>query len=126
MSQQLKGFEKTKLASEDLSSHQFGIVQLDASGTLEKGEGATDLLVGVLQNTPASGEAATYRFIGTAKVKIGAGGGIGVGAWVTSDTAGLGLATTTDGDIVIGRALEAGDAGDIIEVALGVQHLYIA
>lgn len=123
MSQSVRGFEKSKECSEDLSSHQFGIVQLAADGTVEKGEGATDLLVGVLQNTPESGEQATYRFIGTSKVKIGAGGGIAVGAWVTSDAAGLGIATTTDADTIIGRALEAGDAGDIIEVQLGIGTL---
>ena len=120
MSQQVNGDHKSIVAGEDLSSHQFGIVQLDATGQVEKGEGATDLLVGVLQNTPESGQMATVKIGGTAKVKIGAGGGIAVGAWVTSDASGLGLATTTDTNIVIGRALEAGDAGDIIEVQLGV------
>lgn len=124
MSQSVRDFEKTKLASEDLSSKQFYIVQLDANGAIEVGEGATDLLVGVLQNTPESGQAGTYRFAGTTKVV--AGGSVGVGAWVTSDGNGKAVATTTDGDIVIGRALEAADANDIIEVQLGIQHLYIA
>lgn len=124
MSQSVRGFEKSLPCSEDLSSHQFGIVQLDASGDLEKAEGATDLIVGVLQNTPESGQNATYRFLGTTKVI--AGGSISVGAWVTSDGNGHAVSTTTDGDVVIGRALEAADDDDIIEVQLGIQHLYIA
>lgn len=124
MSQSVKGFEKTLVAGEDLSSSQFFIMQLSATGALEIGEGATDLIVGVLQNTPESGQNATYRFLGTSKVK--AGGSISIGDWVTSDANGKAVATTTDGNIVIGRALEAADDGDIIEVQLSVQHLYIA
>lgn len=124
MSQSVRGFEKSKIAGEDLTSHQFGIVQLSAAGQIEAGEAATDLLVGVLQNTPGAGEMATYRFIGTTKVKLG--GTVGVGAWVTSDASGHGVATTTDGNVVIGRALEAGVDGDIIEVQLALGTVFVA
>lgn len=126
MSQNVTGPFKTLIAGEDLSAKQFYIGQLDASGNLEVGEGATDLLVGIIQsNDGGSGAAATYQYYGTAKVKLGVGGAT-VGAWLTSDSSGTAVATTTDGDITIGRALEAGDAGDIIEVQLSIQHLYIA
>lgn len=125
MSQALKDFERTGTAGEDLSSSKYKIVQLDASGNIEIGEGATDLIVGVLQNKPESGGAALYRFAGTTKVVASAA--IAVGAWVTSTATGTAVTTTTDGDIVIGRALEAAAAaGDIIEVQMGIQHLYIA
>ena len=124
MSQSLNSTERTGNAGEDMSTKQYYIVQLDASGNIEVGEGATDLLVGVLQNKPASGEAALYRFAGTSKVI--AGGTIGVGAMVTTDANGKAVATTTDGDIVIGRALVSAVSGDIFEVQLGIQHLYIA
>lgn len=124
MSQQINAQEKTLVAGEDMSAKQHYIVQLSATGTLEVAEGATDLIVGVLQNEPLSGEAALYRFEGTAKVKLG--GTVAIGDWVTTDTAGKGVATTTDGDIVIGRALEAGVDGDIIEVQMAIHHLYIA
>lgn len=124
MSQSVRGFERTGLASEDLSSKQYFIVQLDATGGIEVAEGATDFIVGVLQNKPESGQAATYRFLGTSKVQ--AGGAITVGAWVTTAADGEAVVTTTDGDVVIGRALEAADAQDIFEVQLSIQHLYIA
>lgn len=126
MSQQINAYERTGVASEDLSAKKYYIVQLDATGGIEVGEGATDLLVGVLQNEPESGEAALYRFGGTSKVK--AGGTVGVGAFVTSDANGKGVATTTDGDIVIGRHIGTAAAadGDLMEVQLGIQHLYIA
>lgn len=125
MSQSNNGF-KSKEAGEAMTDKQFYIVQLDASGNIEVGEGQTDLLVGVLQNTPAAGEMATYQFLGTAKVK--AGGTIGVGAYVSSDSAGKAVATTTNGHVVIGRYI--GDAaaadGDIIEIQLGIHKAWFA
>lgn len=116
--------ERTGVAGESMLTKQYYIVQLDASGNVEVAEGATDLILGVLQNKPDTGEAALYRFSGTSKVK--AGGSIAIGDWVTTDSSGLAVATTTDGNIVIGRALEAADANDIFEVQLSIQHLYIA
>lgn len=125
MSQQIADFERTGTAGEDLSAKQYYIVQLSAAGAIEVGEGATDLLVGVLQNKPASGEPALYRFLGTSKVV--SDGTPTLGSWVTTDSAGKATPTTTDGNITIGRALEAAAAdGDIIEVQLSIQHLYIA
>ena len=126
MSQSTRDFERSAVAGEDLTAKQFYIVQLDATGKIEVAEGATDLVVGVLQNAPYTGEQATYRFIGTTKV-ISAGV-INIGAWVTTDTAGKAVATTTDGDIVIGRYIgtAAAAADDIIEVQMCVQHLFIA
>lgn len=124
MSQQIAAFEKTLVAGEDMTAKQFYIVQLDATGKAEVAEGATDLILGVLQNKPNTGEAALYRFLGTAKVI--AGGSVAIGDWVTTDSAGKAVATTTDGNITIGRALEAADSGDIFEVQLSIQHLYIA
>jgi hypothetical protein len=120
------GLTKSREAGEDLSEKQHYIVQLSAAGLIEVAEGATDLVVGVLQNYPESGQQAVYAYTGTAKVK--AGGTIGVGAWVTTDANGKAVATTTDGDVVIGRYLGTAAAadGDLIKVQLGIQHLYIA
>ncbi len=124
MSQSNMG-EKTKLASEDLSAKQFYIVQMDSSGDMEVAEGATDLLLGVLQNKPESGQAGTYRFEGTTKVVASAA--IAIGDWVTTTNAGKAVATTTDKDIVIGKALEAAAAdGDIIEIQLSIFTLSVA
>lgn len=124
MSQSTRSFEKAIVAGEDLSAKQFFIAQLSAAGLLEVGEGATDLLVGVLQDGAVAGQAGTYRFIGTTKVK--AGGPIGIGAYVTSDANGKAVATTTNGAVVIGRALEAADTDDIIEIQLGIHKAWFA
>jgi Uncharacterized conserved protein (DUF2190) len=83
-------------------------------------EGATDLIVGVLQNTPAAGEQATYAFTGITKVK--AGGAINIGDLVTTDSSGLAVATTTNKDIVIGRHIgtAAAATSDLAEIQLGI------
>ena len=124
MSQSVRDFEKSLEAGESLEGKEFYIGQLDATGKLEVGEGATDLIVGVIQAGAPAGSPATYRHTGTTKVI--AGGSISIGDFVTTDNAGKAVATTTDGDVVIGRALEAADANDIFEVQLGIHRIYIA
>jgi hypothetical protein len=126
MSQSTRDFERSAVAGESLTAKQFYIVQLDATGKIEVAEGATDLIVGVLQNAPDTGEQATYRFIGTTKVI--AGGAIAIGAMVTTDANGKAVSTTTDGDVCIGRHIGTAAAadGDIVEVQMSIQHLYIA
>jgi hypothetical protein len=124
MSQSTRDFERSAVAGEDMTAKQFYIVQLDATGKIEVAEGATDLVVGVLQNAPYTGEQATYRFAGTTKV-ISAGT-IAIGAMVTTDgSGGKAVTTTTEGDVVIGRYVgtAAAAADDIIEVQMGVTSL---
>src|SRR4051794_34666153 len=125
MSTEHIGNTYSRVAGEAMTDKQFYIVQFDASGNIEVAEGATDLLVGVLQNTPASGEQAVYAYTGTAKVK--AGGVIGVGAWVTTDGNGKAVATTTDRNVVIGRYMGAASCadGDLVEVQLGIFTLSV-
>jgi hypothetical protein len=113
-------------AGEAMTDKKHYIVQLDATGKIEVAEGATDLIVGVLQDNCAAGEPATYAFGGTVKVK--AGGSIAIGAFVTSDGNGKAVSTTTDGDVVIGRYVGTAAAadGDLIEVQMGIHRFFIA
>lgn len=126
MTTELKDFERSGVAGEAMTDKQHYIVQLNATGGIEVAEGATDLIVGVLKNKPAAGQAALYQFLGVTKVKCG--GVIGVGAWVTTDGNGKAVATTTDGDNIIGRHIGAAASadGDLIEVQLGIGTLYVA
>ena len=124
MSTQNRSFELSKTASEDLSGSQYYIVQMDSAGAAELAEGALDFIIGVLQNKPESGQEAHVRFLGVSKVKIG--GTVNIGDFVTTNSTAEGIATTTDGDIVIGRAITAGVDGDVIEVQMSIEHLYIA
>ncbi len=121
MTTSIRDFERSFVCgATSMATKQYYIVKQHTDGTAilagVNGVGA----VGVLQNKPAIGAAALVRFGGTTKVI--AGGTITVGAWVTSDTNGKAIATTTDKDVVIGRFLGTASAasGDIIEVALGI------
>lgn len=121
MSQSINTCEKTLVAGADLSTTgRYYIVKLDTSGNIVLATAATGAIVGVLQNKPASGEAALYRFGGTTKVICG--GTVAIGDWVTTDSAGKAITTTTEGDCCVGRALKAGVTGDLIEIQMNVQH----
>lgn len=69
-------------AGEDLSNDQYRIVVLDATTEkMRRPDAATDIPFGVLQNAPASGEAAVVRPIGCggiSKIQLGATLAIGV------------------------------------------------
>lgn len=117
MSQSTKEHQRSFLAENDLSSDQYRFVTLGTNANEVDAAGASDMIVGVLQNTPEAGEAASVRFGGTSKVE--ATGAISKGDRVTADADGKATATTTDGAEYGGIALEAAAAdGDIIEVLL--------
>lgn len=126
MSQSIRDFEFSKpCGSVSLATKQYYIVKQHTDGTMILAAAGTDKIVGVVQNKPAVGKAALVRFLGTTKVV--AGGTIAVGAWVTADSAGKAVATTTDKDVVLGKYLGTASAasGDIIEVQLGIFTLSI-
>jgi len=103
-------------AAADLSSSQHFIVKT-SSGTAALA-GAGDVAMGVLQNDPVSGEAASIMVAGVSRLVAGAV--IAEGAQVAADANGKGRTATT-GDIVLGIALEAAGAdGDIIPLLLNV------
>lgn len=116
MSQFVEGFKKTLLAGASLVGKEFFIGKLNSSGDVVVAAAATDLICGIIRTEAGSGEGVAYQFLGTAKVKLG--GTVAVGDFITSDSAGKGIATTTDGNRTIGMALEAGVANDIVEVQL--------
>lgn len=121
MSQSVRDFERSFVCgATTLATKQYYIVKQHTDGTLILAAAGTDKIVGVVQNKPAVGAAALVRFLGTTKVV--AGGTISVGAWVTSDSNGKAIATTTDKDVVLGKYLGTASAasGDIIEVQLGI------
>lgn len=55
-------------AAEDLSSDQFRFVVLDSSGKVRRPDSEAELAIGILQNAPASGEAAQVRIDGISKL----------------------------------------------------------
>lgn len=100
----------------DLSTKRYYIVKMTSAGKVNLAASATDVSIGVLQNKPKAGEAAEVfmrNSAGTGKVILG--GTVTLGAALTSNASGKAIATTTAGDQILGYALEAGSADDIIE-----------
>lgn len=107
----------TRLAGENLTAAQYHIVKL-SSGEIVKASAATDKLLGILENAPADGDNAVVvlrNSADTTKVILGSGG-CSADDKLTADSSGHAVATTSAGNQVVGIALEAGDANDIIEV----------
>lgn len=112
-------WEESFKAENDLSAKQFYAMELSAADQVDLCDNAADTVIGILQNKPVAGAAATVRMIGRSQAV--AGGVIAVGDLVGTDGNGKLVAKTADKDKVCGIALTAatGD-GKIFEVALGV------
>lgn len=119
MSQQVLSRSRTFKEGADLSAKQFYIVKLDSSGHVILSALATDAFIGVLENAPKSGvttdEVSVVLRSAQGTSKVIAGGTITAGAWITSDTAGKAVVTTTNKDQLLGMALVAAATGDIFE-----------
>ena len=116
----------SRRAGAGLSAAQYRFVALNANGEVLLA-GAGDKAIGVLQNDPLQGQAATVQVLGISKVV--AGGAINIGDYVASDASGkakaavASSANTTTGAItgshIVGIALEAATAADqVISVLL--------
>lgn len=108
-------------AGADLSASMYKLVKLDSNGDIVLSAN-NDLVVGVLQSQPKSGEVGAVAIGETSKVKLG--GTVAIGNKVISDANGNAILRPTPavGQTVhynvVGIALEAGVSGDIIEVLI--------
>ena len=101
------------VASTDLSTRQFHIVDLDA-GAFDVDLAIASAGYGVLQNKPQAGEHATVAVAGTTKCTAGAA--ISIGNLITSAASGYAavVASGTAGTKkVIGRAVTAAASGSV-------------
>lgn len=100
-------------AGEDLSTSQFCVVRLNASGDIVKAVHDAPA-VGVLQDAPLPGQAGSVMVYGISKVKVA--GAVGVGARLAAHNDGSGrVSIASSGSYVIGIALEpATSAGQVI------------
>lgn len=114
MASENQHFDETLTAGADLSTHQYKFVKLSAARTAVICAAATDKPIGVLQNKPTSGTAATVRVFGETKViaggTIAAGDSIGTDANGLADTKVHGTDTT---QYAVGEALTAAVVNDI-------------
>lgn len=104
-------------AGADLSAKQFYAVQLTTSETITLAD-ATVRAVGILQDTPASGQAGMVTLIGISRaVTDGNAGAIACMDTLAPDANGKLVKTTTDNDEVCAVALQASTTdGAIIAV----------
>ena len=106
-------------AGADLSAKQFHFVKLASATTVNVCTAITDVPVGVLLNTPTSGQAAEVCIFGITKVvadgTLAAGNIIGTSADSQADAITRGTDTTVT---VMGHAVEAGAAGQTVTMFL--------
>ncbi len=116
-------------AAGDLSTKQYHFVKLDANGKVVIVAATSDTPVGVLQNAPTSGQAATVVISGV--TKISADAAINEGALLKTSADGQATTCTPDnaideggsdtlaGTLVIGQAYTAaGGAAEIITAGI--------
>jgi hypothetical protein len=133
MAYEIPVLDITLTAAADLSAKQFHAVKVDSNGAAALA-GAGENVIGVLQNKPASGQAASVRVYGITKLVAGAA--ITKGAVVAADASAKGKAAsasvvnTSDagaasdpviGSYAFGIALEAASA-DLEVIAVLLTH----
>lgn len=104
-------------ASADLSTKQYYFVKMSGNNTVTVCAAITDIPIGVLQNNPASGQAAEVCLFGITKVvadgTLAAGNRIGTSADGQADAIAAGVDTTV---AIVGQALNAAAAGNTVEI----------
>lgn len=118
------GVDLTRAAGADLSTKQFYIVKLNTSGQVVLADTAGEKCFGVLQNAPASGEAALVRVFGVSKVKSGASF-TNANSYVQNTTAGKADVATT-GDFAVGQILVTAADGDVAMMHVNPQVVALA
>lgn len=109
-------------AHSDLRTKQFYAVKLLSTSDLDVVSDDADQPIGVLQNKPNTGQAASYRNLGVTKMNVdGNAGAIAFGDPIGINDSGQGIKTTTSDAPLIGYARGASTAaGDIIAVELHI------
>lgn len=114
---------RTMQVGVDARTNQYHIMRADAAGITDVASnpgGDGNEVIGVLQNKPNSGQAATIAYLGETKVVAG-NATVTVNALLTTNGSGRAV-DATSGDFVVGQALEAtsGGDGEIIRMLLRI------
>ena len=118
---------ETFTAAADLSAKQFHVVRLSAADTCNQASATTQTdILGVLQNLPTSGQAATVCMQGMTPVVVGSA--VSAGDRLTVSASGrvvTGSPASGAGVVVIGKAITAGTSdGDIITAWIQQPYRY--
>jgi hypothetical protein len=103
-------------AAADLSTHQFKFMRVSAEFEVNLNTTLGAPCIGILQDKPTAGVAAAVMIDGISKVRLGAT--LAAGAEVMSSAAGLAVAATGAGMVVMGILLEGGANGEIGTIQL--------
>ena len=106
-------------AGADLSAKQFHFVKLASATTVDVCSAITDVPIGILQNTPESGETATIAIFGISKPV--ADGTLTAARWIgtSADSQASGITPGSDTTVyVMGQAVQAASAGETFTMFL--------
>ena len=106
------------LAENDLSAKQYQLVEISGDNQVDLCDGATDKVVGILQNKPIAGQACEIMVVGMSKLLAGTGDLTAGDLWGTSAT-GTGITKTTDKDHYNGLVLEGASDTNYATVLIG-------
>jgi len=113
----------TLTAAADLSGKQYHFVVLASATTVNVATAITNAPIGILQNTPTSGQAAEVRILGVSKVvadgTLAAGNFIGTSADGQADAISPGTDTTV---YMMGQCVQAASAGETTTMILNVTN----
>lgn len=111
-------------AGEDLSNDQYRFVVLTSSGTVRRPDSADEIPIGILQNAPASGAAASVMSLGRSKIQ--AGGALSVGALIGPEyvsASDAGKAVAVDASKCFAVVIESASAEDDLASCLLMPRL---
>lgn len=115
------GLDITYVAGESLATHQYRFVHLETDTTVTMLDNGTELAVGILQNAPASGEAAVVRVTGTSRLIMN--GAVAVGDKIKTEYVGAadngkGAKSVSTEDEIHGVCIQAAGAEDDVGAVL--------
>jgi len=107
-------------AAADLSTKQYYFVKVNTSGQAALCSGATDKPIGVLQNTPTSGQAAEVLVVGGTKIVASASLDEGVAIGTTAaGKAGAKVVGTDTTNYIVGQVILASGAdGELLTAVI--------
>ena len=113
----------TFTAAADLSAKQYHFVVMASATTVNVATAITNAPIGILQNTPTSGQVAVVRVHGVSKVvadgTLAAANFIGTSADAQADAISPGTDTTV---YMMGQCIEAASAGETTSMILNVTN----
>lgn len=113
-------------AAADLSAKQFHFVKLASATTVDVCSGVTDKPIGILQNSPASGQAAEICIFGITKV-VSDGNTVAGNLLGTSSDGQAAVYTSSDTTkFICGQAIEAGAASEVVTMFLNISNARFA